>query len=236
MIEQNPRTRTEGLTKAIESLTTAVGIFPTASTHHHLALALTRPGPTKDFHQAIDHARSAVELDSGEPRHWHLLCLLLAATEDWKAAKSVLDIGIGLVETELIEEGEPGEQPVVNGDGVNVRDFAHPPSGTANGSELSANEDEHVLPKDASDIPPSASLLQPIGDRPRPTHQELFEYALQMRMSQLALTEHVDGVENVSEKWLDVFAWYREKRPAGLDDRMYTISASLGIILIPFYL
>ncbi|KAI0084572.1 hypothetical protein BDY19DRAFT_898280 [Irpex rosettiformis] len=223
-VEQDPRTRTERLTRSIESLITAIGTFPTASAHHHLALALTRPGPTKDFQEAIQHARSAVELDSAEPRHWHLLGLLLAAVGDWKAAKSVLEIGIGLVEAELVEEGDPGDSAVVRDDGLNIQDFARSQLHPANGSaDVSTRGCEHILPRDVSDIPPSATLLKPVEDRPRPTHQERFEYALQMRMSQLALTEYVDGVENVSEKWLDVFAWFREKRPASLDDQRKSI-------------
>ncbi len=231
--EQDPRTRSERLSQSIDSLSTSLQTFPTASTHHHLALALSRPGTTKDFQAAIEHARAAVELDSNEPRHWHLLGLLLAATGDWKAAKSVLEIGIGLVETDLVEEGDPGDLSASEGNGLNIRDFAHSPSGTVNdhaGPETSSSE--RILSRHATDIPPSATLLRPIGDRPRPTHQERFEYALQLRMTQLALTEHVDGVENVSEKWLDVFAWFREKRPASLDDSMCFTSSVRDVRLI----
>ncbi|KAI0694071.1 hypothetical protein BC835DRAFT_1487974 [Cytidiella melzeri] len=224
-VEQDPRKRTERLTRSLESLRAAGAIFPCASTHHHLALALTRSGITKDIRAAIEHARSAVELDSNEPRHWHLLGLLLAATGDWKAAKSVLDIAIGLVETDLVEDIAPAEPTgVPDADGLNIRDFAHSEDVVTNGhAGPLTNVPVLILPRDVTDIPLSATLLQPMGDRPQPTHQERFEYALQMRMTQLALIEHVEGVENVSDNWLEVFAWFREKRPASLDDRRKSI-------------
>jgi hypothetical protein len=217
--EQDPRTRPDRLTRSLESLQTAVDTLPCASSHHHLALALLRPGPSKHLQAAIEHARSAVEMDANEPRHWHLLALLLAATEDWKAARSVLEIGIGLVETDLMQT----EHEEVNGsadtDGLDIRDFAQSRDISSNNHvNIASDIHDPVLPEDAMEIPPATTLLQPIGDRPRPTRQALFEYALQLRMTQLALTEHVEGVENVSQKWLDVFAWFREKRPASLED------------------
>ena len=72
-------------------LTASLETHPTASTHHHLALAYLRPGSSQDLQEAIVHARAAVEAESGESRHWHLLGLLLTATGDWRAAKEVLD-------------------------------------------------------------------------------------------------------------------------------------------------
>ena len=75
-----------------------------------------------------------------------------------------------------------------------------------------------AVPRDATVIPPSATLLHSLGDRPRPSRQESFEYALQMRMTQLALTEFVEGAEGVGEKWLEVFHWFREQRPSSMDD------------------
>ncbi|KAI0338701.1 hypothetical protein BDW22DRAFT_1362393 [Trametopsis cervina] len=232
-VEQSPRTRPGRLAQCIECITTAVSLFATASSHHHLALALSRPGPSRNIEDAIANARLAVELDSNESRHWHLLGLLLAATGEWKAAKGVLEIGIGLAETDLTENDDAVDANSPNGaangtEGLNIRDFAQsrgasPEAGADTPTVNGILAPQTIIPRDAAQLPPSFTLLQPIGDRPKPTHQERFEQALQMRMTQLALTEHVEGVENVSEKWLDVFAWFREKRPASLDDRRQSI-------------
>ncbi|EKM51123.1 uncharacterized protein PHACADRAFT_263113 [Phanerochaete carnosa HHB-10118-sp] len=234
--EQDPRTRNSKLTHSLEHFTTAVGTYATASAHHHLALALSRPGPSKDMLAAIEHARAAVEADSNEIRHWHLLGLLLAATGDWKASKSVLELGIGIAEAELTDEESV---PEVNGSakGMNIRDFAHTlQDATAertngvngdsdNGCTTPEAQRETILPPGVKDIPPSSTLLLPMGDRPISNRQEKFEYALQARMTQLALTEFVEGAEAVGDRWLEVFQWFRDKRPATLDDRRQSIDS-----------
>lgn len=187
---------------------------------------------------AIEHARAAVEADTTEIRHWHLLGLLLASTGDWKNAKSVLELGINMAEAELSEDERSVKSPpngaangAANG-GLSVRDYGDTdetptqssmPTPTVNGHAEIPNpvaQTQSILPPDAKEVPPSATLLQPTGDRPLSTRQERFEHALQARMTQLALTEFVEGAEAVGDKWLEVFLWFREKRPASLDDSM----------------
>ncbi|GJE95955.1 tetratricopeptide repeat protein [Phanerochaete sordida] len=238
--EQDPRTRNAKLAHSLEAFTAAVGTYPSASAHHHLALALARPGPAKDVPGAIAHARAAVELGPGEVRHWHLLGLLLGATGDWQAAQSVLELGIGIAEADLADDEPPPEQ---NGSarGLTIRDFvqtvqdadAAPATGDGDGvngvNGVNGDVDappsrETILPPGAKDVPPSAALLQP-GGGTAASRQEKFEYALQARMTQLALTEFVAGAEAVGDKWLEVFQWFREKRPATLDDRRQSIDS-----------
>lgn len=183
---------------------------------------------------AIEHARAAVEADSNEIRHWHLLGLLLAATGDWEASKSVLEIGISIAEADLTED-EPTSNGAHEGNGsinvLTIRDFAqvveHQDT-NANGTAVNGHTGltngvphETILPPAAKEIPPSSTFLQSLADRPLSNRQERFEYALQARMTQLALTEFVEGAEAVGDKWLEVFHWFREKRPAALDDREF---------------
>ena len=127
---------------------------------------------------AILHARAAVEADSGESRHWHLLGLLLTATGDWRAAKEVLDMGVSVSEAELSDEdpeqidGLPSSESAL--DVVSTSspvELASPPK--TNGLPL--NGDAHVngytsmfLDATSTELPPSESLLQPLGDRPHP--------------------------------------------------------------------
>lgn len=234
-LEQDPLTRDKRLQNALTLLRTAVGTFPSPSIYHHLALALSRPGESQDIGEAIVHARSAVEGDSTEVRHWHLLGLLLAANGDWQAAKGVLEFGVEAGEVDLEDEegGEPGPSsvgPALISNGLNIRDFAK--SGPqVNGiqtevqtpaSETPSTPPAHLgtlLDAGVVEVPPSASLLRPYSDRPPSSRNDKFEYALQTRMTQLALTEYVEGAEGVGEKWLEVFQWFREKRGVNVDDR-----------------
>ena len=198
-------TRPHRLSESLRLCALAVETFPSAPAHYHLALALSRAGPSRNIPLAIGHARSAVEQDSREIRHWHLLGLLLVATDDWKKAKAVLEYGAGISEERGGDEGLPqtpnGDAPgTPNGkiEGLPPTDEPFIPS-----SELPTT----LLSRDATGIPAAASLLGPPPDHPPPSRRELFEQALQLRMTQLALTEHAEGPEGAAEKWLEVFSW-----------------------------
>lgn len=198
-------TRPHRLSESLKLCALAVETFPSASAYYHLALALSRAGPSRNIPLAIEHARSAVEQDSCEIRHWHLLGLLLMAADGWKKAKAVLEYGAGVSEESA---GDGGLPQTPNGD----------VPGTPNGGiEGLPQTDAPFMPtpespptllnRDATGIPVAASLLKPIPDHPPPSRRELFEQALQLRMTQLALTEHAEGPEGAAEKWLDVFSW-----------------------------
>lgn len=211
---------------ALSLLTASVGSYPTSSGHHHLALALSRAGPSQNLQAAIEQARASVEGDPSEVRHWHLLGLLLAVTGDWSAAKSVLEFAVSAAEDLAKDHDVPQSPPARSS--LNIRDFASSEqlhdqaNGHANGNAQAARSDVSIGtildPADTA-IPLSDTLLQRCGDRPPPSRNEQFEYALQVRMTQLALTEFVAGAEGVSEKWLEVFQWFREKRGGTVDDR-----------------
>ena len=198
-------TRPHRLSESLRLSTLAVEIFPNASTHYHLALALSTAGPSRNISLAIEHARSAVEQDSSEIRYWHLLGLLLVATDDWKKAKAVLEYGAGISEERAGDEGLP-QTP--NGDAPGT------PNGKIEGLPPTdvpfvpiSESPSTLLGRDATGIPAAASLLKPLPDHPQPSRRDLFEQALQLRMTQLALTEHTEGCEGAIEKWLEVFSW-----------------------------
>lgn len=197
--------RSHRLSESLRLCALAVETSPSAPAYYHLALALSRAGPSRNIPLAIAHARSAVEQDSREIRHWHLLGLLLLATDDWKKAKAVLEYGAGIGEERADDEALP-QTP--NGD----------TSGTPNGKiEGLPPVDVPLMPipgsstallsRDAAGILAAASLLKPLPDHPPPSRRELFEQALQLRMTQLALIEHAEGPEGATEKWLEVFSW-----------------------------
>jgi hypothetical protein len=103
-----------------------------------------------------------------------------------------------------------------------TKDYLRPPNGDAPGTPNGKIEGlpptdvpfapvpespSTLLSRDATSIPEAASLLKPLPDHPPPSRRELFEQALQLRMTQLALTEHAEGSEGAVEKWLEVFSW-----------------------------
>lgn len=230
--EQEPDTRMNRITTAISALERSVTANSTASAHHHLAILLSRPGPSHDLIKAIEHARAAVELEHAEIRHWHLLGLLEAATGDWKKARSVLEVGAALGDAALASAD--GATETANGhgngaaDGVQVRDYAveglPPTSDDTGGGAESDSSEEVVVPRrtyllddEVSELPLAAQLLTPAPDHPPPSHQELFEHALQLRMTQLALAEYVEGVEGVGDHWTEVFGWFAERKGTEVD-------------------
>ena len=174
---------------------------------------------------AIVHARAAVEGDSAEPRHWHLLGLLLTASGDWRAAKEVLDMGVSVADADLVDD-EP-DSVSANGhassNGLHAVDYASPPTeeqaSDGPNDSVTLPEPVRLLDINAMEVPSSSTLLQSYGDRAVPTRQDAFEHALQLRMTQLTLTEFVEGPEGTGDKWVEVFQWFSERRPVGADDR-----------------
>ena len=198
-------TRPHRLSESLRLCALAVETFSSAPAYYHLALALSRAGTSRNIPLAIEHARSAVEQDSREIRHWHLLGLLLVATDDWKKAKAVLEYGAGVSEERAGDEGLPqtpnGDMPGTPNGNIEGLPPTEPPFVSA------LEQSSTLLGLDATSIPAASSLLKPLPDHPPPSRRELFEQALQLRMTQLALTEHTEGPESAVEKWLEVFVW-----------------------------
>lgn len=72
---------------------------------------------------------------------------------------------------------------------------------------------EPLLPSH-SDLPPSYTLLAAEPDTPRRTYTDRFEADLQLRATQLALNELVDGAETANVQWPDVFAFFSQRCPS----------------------
>lgn len=225
--EKHVHTRPTRLRDALQHYIRSVEVFPTPAAHHHLALALALPGPSQNLEDAITSARAAVEGVPNEIRHWHLLGLLLTAQGEWGKAREVLEIGAAINESpsetdepqsdtetspEKNEKNESSRSGTVNvletekgAIDVHSRDGD---DGVANGTVTHGM----ILDPDATTIPPSATLLHSLPDHPAITPQDAFEYSLQLRLTQMALTEHVEGPEGAETKWVDVFGWIAERK------------------------
>ncbi|PBK98454.1 hypothetical protein ARMGADRAFT_960093 [Armillaria gallica] len=242
--QQDPHSRSQRLAKAHALLIRSSQTFPTPSTHYHLALSFARSGELQDLQQAIANAGLAVEGDSKEVRYWHLLGLLTAATEQWEAAEMALETGaaIGEEEVSVVNGSCPPEatqkdpdnellgvpSPTANGNGrvidglPRTDDDRHP---ALNGTEeVPEVQPIYLLGKDDHDIPPASNLLQPAQDHPSPSRQELFEDSLQLRMTQVALTEIVEGAEGASQMLPEIFVWTADRVGHSVTD---TVRSSL---------
>lgn len=202
----------------MDHLASAVQFDPeSADGYYHLAVALLQAGSTRDLDASIRAARHAVELESTEIRHWHLLGLALSASGENSQARKVLEIGEAL---ETDEEIEPQQEDNSMPDTVDgsVMDTPRSDSPTAVDSLLGIS---------ATSAPLATSMLLPVPDHPHPSREDLFEHGLQLRMTLLALIERMHGAETASARWVDVFAWFAERGgwAQPVDDRELLISS-----------
>jgi hypothetical protein len=193
---------------------------------------LYKPVPARDLGRAIENARMAVELEPDNIRYWHLLGLLLAASEDWRGACEVLEAGTTLddqawvaeltspLPNDIPDSNTIGRRETSSTAGVTVSSYAsstHPELPSPASEEASTvterpTERQIVLDVHRHTLPPAAELLQPLPDYPPPSITERFEHALQLRMTQLALTELMEGPEGTEEKWVEVFQWFAKRK------------------------
>ena len=171
----------------------------------------------------------AVELEPDNIRYWHLLGLLLAASEDWHGAREVLEAGATLgdqawvaelashPDNDIPDSGTIGRRETSSTAGVSYASSTHPELPSPASEEASTVterpiERQIILDAHRQTLPPVAELLQPLPDYPPSSITERFEYALQLRMTQLALTELMEGPEETEEKWVEVFQWFAKRK------------------------
>ena len=225
--------------------------YPTALGYFYLALSLARAGALQDLQQAIIYAGQAVENDPGEVRYWHLLGILLTAAEQWKAAAEILERGAALNEIETSEPDggiagvdQNADQNSYPGSPVWTKDYTSPfASGDASSSVTSTtrpddatvtpiqpDKDEvYVLERNVQQMPPSSSLLGSITDQCWPSALEVFEYSLQLRLTQVAVVEAVEGAEGAEQKWVEVFTWISAKKAVMSDCKSKESGMYIGL-------
>ncbi|KLO16848.1 hypothetical protein SCHPADRAFT_937555 [Schizopora paradoxa] len=220
--ERRPQSREGHFSESIALLKRSIQLHPTTSAHYHLAIALSRSIPNPALVEAEEHIRQATETDPKELRHWHLMALLEAKMGEWGKARGVLEAAIDIAESTETElrANETKESGIISKDyasGPDTTENAQLPS-TINGSSTngvdvhSPSPNVGLLDPDSTRLPSASNLLKPVVDHPPPTPREQFDYALQLRMTQLALTELVEGPESVEPYWLEVFEWYSQRR------------------------
>jgi hypothetical protein len=201
-------------------------------------------GPSQDFNCAITHLRAALEAEPGEIRFWHALGLLLAATEQWDAARGALEQGAEFGESDRGNEDEeetpgrplspelpptpqqqervlaryfPIEDPVRTNGSADTDHTHMPEPERPDGDHDTTGLSSTVVPavflidNQVRRIPPGETLLRPLLDHPRASRLELLEHALQLRMTQVAVAEYVEGAEGAVGKWVEVFTWVADQ-------------------------
>ncbi|KAL5501019.1 hypothetical protein ACEPAH_9406 [Sanghuangporus vaninii] len=220
--EQEPATRGPLLSISVDLLLRAVERDPTPSACFHAAIALSRPIPERNLQKAVELCRRAVEAEPKDIRYWHLLALLAAKQGEWKKAEGVLqaaleiieDVGLRSQEEEIARNGVVSRDfAATNGDQTPTSTISYPEGNGINGSAVRLDSlPDTLIDPDARSLPPASSLLQSIPDHPPPTRRQLFEHVLQLRMTQIAIAELVEGPESVEACWLEVFEWYSQRR------------------------
>ncbi|KAL1688777.1 hypothetical protein GGG16DRAFT_126942 [Schizophyllum commune] len=220
--EQNPHFRPERFAEARKAFMKSVELHGTPAGFFHLAVALACPSEDQDLDAAISYTAFAMEGDPMEIRYWHLMALLLSAKEQWQAARAIVD------QAEQI--GEPEPEPV---DGLSPIEEAPTVEDGEVVDGLPASSDSRPTDKkvvfvlgNEGEVPPSDDLLKPALDHPPPSQQDLFEHALQLRMTQIALTEYMEGPEGAAEQGVEVFQWVAEKRSGSTEQQRMSASGS----------
>ncbi|KIY62652.1 hypothetical protein CYLTODRAFT_426757 [Cylindrobasidium torrendii FP15055 ss-10] len=157
----------------------------------YLAISYARFASNLD--QALVHAALAVEAAPKEVRCWHLLGLLSAAKEEWNAAGLALETGVQLEEDEWAESQATG--PAI--EGLPTISEGIPP------------DHKHIFVDGR--LPPASTLVgNSLLDHEKSGSK--LEDALQIRMSQIALAERVQGVEGAADLLPSVFSWIAERK------------------------
>ncbi|CUA76500.1 Cytoplasmic dynein 2 heavy chain 1 [Rhizoctonia solani] len=223
--ELDPTTRPARQATALEHLTLAAQLDPvSADTSYHLAFVQAEARETSD---AILSARQAVERAPQDVRYWHLLGLLLTATEDWSGARAVIELGIA-----NSEQVEDLAQPVGHGtgfspppdQGVVVKDFGTDEparSSSPQGMPTSSGRDVPAIVPPTRILPPSRTLhalftRSGVDPDANPSRLRLFAAATQIRLTHLAIVERIEGPDGAAGMWPGVFAWYAANAPSAI--------------------
>ncbi|KAG9082786.1 hypothetical protein FRC06_004860, partial [Ceratobasidium sp. 370] len=221
--ELDPTTRPTRQSTALRHLLESATLDPTsADTFYHLAFIQAEARATSD---AVLSARQAVERAPRDVRGWHLLGLLLTAMEDWAGAKVVIELGIANAEelrTDPQGEEGAGQQRSAPDDGVVAKDFgigtvrSSSPQGVPSSEFNPPHHAPSIVPSNG--ILPASRALHVLFGRTdpdaSPSRMRAFAAATQIRLTEMAIVERIEGPDGAAGMWPAVFAWYAANAPS----------------------
>jgi len=176
----------------------------------------------------VDDADDDAEGDVGEESGGEGFSSVKMGSQDGdKDTSTIEDNGTVQMDARTLH-GRPIPNPTTNGDANTIKIDSSgnglPPPIISNNVNNLPFQSTYVLSQSPSQSPLSSTtpslplastlLLTPPPSKYPPSPHELFESHLQLRMTQGALMEVVEGAEGAERLWLDVFGWVAEKRSA----------------------
>jgi hypothetical protein len=205
---------------ALEHFAVSVDLEPeSACTFYHLALTQMAVG---DAAAALLSARRGVELEPLDTRLWHLLGLVLTANGDWAGANTVLSLGIESAESGATSGTADGS--IAPDDATITEEAAIAPAADETATITNAPSASSPLPTASAEerlvtastgLPPSSQLILPQPDISPPSNEEKFEASVQLRLTQIAIVEVLEGSEGASVRWPELFSFFSNSSPSG---------------------
>jgi hypothetical protein len=212
--DHDPITRPILQSEALANLTNATLLSPSSSTaFYNLAYAQAE---CREIDASIVSIRSALELDPASLHGWHLLTLLLTAQGKWQDALKIADIGLesfdedGRGEEAMVKEGVEG-LPISPADQTTSGDGSYPTTSP----NSPASQTHFAAPLLTSDRLPHPNTLLPTNPALLPTKAHRLEAAIQLRMTQAAIVERLEGPEAALTCQQEIFAFFSARCSSG---------------------
>ena len=204
------------LDQAIESAGNAVAGRSDVRYWHLLGLLLTR---AEKWSEAIEILERGAELDDELDTDG-------TAEEHSALLESKDTLTITPSDTLIVPDApvKAADFPSENAPGSDVKPAKPGSNGVAMGrGKTATNRDVPLLEANATEVPLAETLLKSkelnFEDYPA-SKIELFEWHLQLRMTQVALMEVIEGAEGAESGWLEIFSWVAERKgPVNSADR-----------------
>ena len=190
-----------------------------ALTHLHRAVDLNSNDPgtryslahalalTRDIQGALDVIRGTLELVPTNVQAWHLLALLLSATNEWAAARKAAVTGIDLWDAQEMKKGQIANSAVEPVVGVESRDFAQ------SRTEETIRTDETIVPAPQRQPLIQGEALTTVAPLQAPatnttTATTCLAQIIQLRMTLAVIVEKLEGPEEAMQVQQETFSLF----------------------------
>lgn len=228
----DPYKHTHSLTRALECAGLAVEGRPADVRYWHLlGLLLSAQENWAGAREVLERGAALDFIDADEEVNAEESQQASSGTEDSESEDSEVEENAGTGDAFVVlgANGTGRQREVLNGS-TSVpkrkrRSTITPNGNSGAGTVTSTPTGSTVLDPNVTSLPPASIILTYLHPTPTqrteayaltfdqypPAPSVLFERHLQLRMTQIALTEVMNGPEGAEEGWLEVFAWVAER-------------------------